>query len=136
MRRVIMWNVMTLDGFFEGPRSWDLKFHDTVWGDELERISIEQLEAADLLLFGRTTYEGMAAYWSGATGTVAELMNAIRKVVFSRTLAKAEWRNARLVNGAAEEEVAKLKKGGGKAHRQWSGNVHISGRYDSEPSSR
>ena len=114
MRRVIMWNVMTLDGFFEGPRSWDLKFHDAVWGDELERISIDQLKTADLLLFGRTTYEGMAAYWTTATGTVAELMNAIKKVVFSRTLSKAEWQHTRLVNSTAEDEVAKLKTESGK----------------------
>jgi dihydrofolate reductase len=113
-----MWNVMTLDGFFEGPKSWDLNFHDTVWGDELEKISIDQLKAADCLLFGRVTYEGMAAYWSNAEGTaedsVAKLMNAIPKIVFSRTLAAADWKNTRLVKGSAEDEVAKLRTEKGK----------------------
>jgi len=114
MRPLIMWNLVTLDGFFEGAKSWDLAFHETVWGDELERISIDQLRGADCLLFGRTTYEGMAAYWAKATGTVAELMNGIRKVVFSRTLARADWNNTRLVAGPAEEEVSRIKGEPGK----------------------
>ena len=114
MRSVIMWNLVTLDGFFEGPKSWDLSFHETVWGDELERISIDQLKSADCLLFGRTTYDGMAAYWTKATGTVADLMNGIQKVVFSRTLARADWHNTRLVAGSAEEEVARMKQEPGK----------------------
>lgn len=114
MRRVIMWNLVTLDGFFEGPRSWDLDWHEEVWGDELKRISIEQLENADLLLFGRVTYQGMASYWPSAKGQVAELMNGISKVVFSSTLDAADWSNARLVTGRAEDEVARLKQQPGK----------------------
>jgi hypothetical protein len=51
-----MWNLVTLDGFFEGGKSWDLGFHQSVWGDELERLSIEHLESADGLLFGHVTY--------------------------------------------------------------------------------
>jgi dihydrofolate reductase len=109
-----MWNLVSLDGFFEGAKSWDLGWHDSVWGEELERLSIDQLNSADTLLFGRATYEGMASYWPSAKGEVADLMNQIRKVVFSRTLEKASWNNTRLVHGDAEEEVAKLKKQPGK----------------------
>ncbi len=57
MSKLIMWNLVTLDGFFEGAKSWDLDFHQSVWGDELERLSIEQLGSADSLIFGRITYE-------------------------------------------------------------------------------
>jgi dihydrofolate reductase len=114
MRKLIMWNLVSLDGFFEGAKSWDLGWHDSVWGEELERLSIDQLNSADTLLFGRATYEGMASYWPSAKGEVADLMNQIRKVVFSRTLEKASWNNTRLVHGDAEEEVAKLKKQPGK----------------------
>ena len=81
-----MWNIVTLDGYFEGDKSWDLTFHDTVWGPELQDISNEQLKAADYLVFGRITYEGMAAYWKTAKGQIAEFMNKIPKLVFSRTL--------------------------------------------------
>jgi len=61
MRKLIMWNVMTLDGYFEGNQNWDLSFHNLVWGQELEKRSIEQLRSADYLVFGRVTYEGMAS---------------------------------------------------------------------------
>ena len=113
-RQLIMWNLVSLEGFFEGAKKWDLEFHDFVRGDELERLSIEQLGSADALVFGRVTYEGMAAYWPNATGQVADLMNGIQKVVFSRTLETAHWANTRVVNGDAALEMAKLKSAPGQ----------------------
>lgn len=107
-----MWNLMTLDGFFEGAESWTLDWHQLVWGDELEGFSIEQLRTADMLLFGRVTYDGMAAYWQKATGEVADFMNRLPKVVVSRTLDRAEWNNTTLVKGNASAEVRKLKAKG------------------------
>ena len=114
MRKVIMWNMVTLDGFFEGPKSWDIDWHEYVWGEELEQLSIEQSKSVGMLLFGRVTYEGMATYWSSATGEVADFMNHIPKIVFSKTLERAEWSNTRLVRANAEEEVARLKQQPGK----------------------
>lgn len=107
-----MWNLLTLDGYFEGPKSWDLDFHQTIWGEELEQLSIEQLRSADRLLFGRVTYEGMAAYWPAEQGEVAALMNSLPKVVVSRTLGRAEWANTRLVKENAAAEVLELKRQG------------------------
>lgn len=46
-----MWNLMTLDGYFEGTKNWDLDFHNKVWGDELEQLSIEQLSQCNALVF-------------------------------------------------------------------------------------
>jgi dihydrofolate reductase len=109
-----MWNMVTLDGFFEGRSSWDIEWHNTGWGEELEELSLEQLRSADMLLFGRVTYEGMAGYWTSATGDVAEFMNNIPKVVFSRTLESADWNNTRLVKADAADEVARLKEQSGK----------------------
>ena len=109
-----MWNVVSLDGFFEGPTKWDLAFHEYVWGDELQALSLEQLHGADAILYGRVTYEGMAAYWSKAKGQTADLMNAIPKVVFSRTLQKAEWNNTTLVQGDLVAEVKRLKSASGR----------------------
>jgi dihydrofolate reductase len=114
MRRLIMWNMVTLDGYFEGSKSWDIGWHELGWGEELERLSIEQTGAADMILFGRVTYEGMAAYWPSATGEVADIVNAIPKVVFSKTLARADWNNTRLVSGDAGQEVLRLKQQPGK----------------------
>jgi dihydrofolate reductase len=109
-----MWNMVTLDGYFEGPKPWDIDFHEYVWGEELEQFSIEQLKSADMLLFGRVTYDGMANYWPSAQGEIADFMNAIPKVVFSRTLEKADWNNTQRVKANAEEEVARLKQQPGK----------------------
>ena len=45
MARLIMWNLMTLDGYVEGPNR-DISWHSDVWGEELEKLSIEQCRAA------------------------------------------------------------------------------------------
>ena len=112
MSKLIMWNLLTLDGYFEGAKSWELDWHEYVWGEELERLSIEQLHSADRLLFGRVTYEGMAAYWSTEKGEVADLMNTIPKVVFSRTISKPGWANTTLVKENAAAAVRDLKQQG------------------------
>jgi dihydrofolate reductase len=114
MRRVVMWNMVTLDGFFEGTSKWEIDWHEQVWGEELERFSIEQSLEIGCLLFGRVTYEGMAAYWTTATGEIADFMNSVPKIVFSRTLDSADWNNTRLVKDAPEAEVARLKQEDGK----------------------
>jgi dihydrofolate reductase len=112
MSKLIMWNLLTLDGYFEGAKSWELDWHEYVWGEELERLSIEQLRSAERLLFGRVTYNGMAAYWSTAQGEIADLMNNIPKMVFSRTLEKVDWANTTLVKENAAATVRDLKKQG------------------------
>jgi dihydrofolate reductase len=61
MRRLVAWNMMTLDGYFEGRNPWDLGFHETVWGDELKAFSLEQGKEIGTLLFGRRTYEAWPA---------------------------------------------------------------------------
>lgn len=109
-----MWNLMTLDGYFEGRKSWDLDWHETVWGPELEQLSLEQSKSIGKVLFGRVTYEGMAGYWPTQKGEIADFMNSVPKIVFSRTLATAGWKNTRLVRENAVEEVARLKRQPGK----------------------
>ncbi len=114
MRKLIMWNLVSVDGFFEGEKAWDLNFHSLAWGKELEDISLEQLQSADMLIFGKETYVGMADYWPKAESEVAEItkiMNKIRKVVCSRTLNAAGWNNTTIVRNAVAE-VPKLKQEG------------------------
>ncbi|CAN5237662.1 dihydrofolate reductase family protein [soil metagenome] len=120
MRKLIMWNIITLDGCFEGKQNWDLPFHDVVWGKDLEKLSIEQLHSADYLVFGRVTYEGMAAHWTKAKGEIAELMNKIPKLVFSKTLKAVDWNNSTLINENASAEISKLKA-------QGSGDMYVFG---------
>lgn len=112
MRKLIMWNIITLDGYFEGNRNWDLPFHEVVWGQELETLSIQQLKSADYLIFGRVTYEGMAAYWMKEEGEIADLMNSLPKIVFSQSLRSADWNNTTLINENASAEIRKLKENG------------------------
>lgn len=111
MRKLVMWNVVTLDGYFEGEKNWDLSFHDIVWGKELEDFSNEQLTTGDMLVFGEATYKGMADYWQQAKGKTAEQMNSIRKVVCSSTLQTAGWNNTTIVRDAVAE-LPNLKQQG------------------------
>ncbi|HEY0124944.1 MAG TPA: dihydrofolate reductase family protein [Rhizobium sp.] len=115
MRKLVVWNLMTLDGYFEGTKPWDLDFHMLAWGDELERYATDLGREGDLLIFGRKTYEGMAAYWPSATETpdIAAYMNGIAKIAASRTMDKAEWNNTRVVRDVVSE-VRKLKDQPGK----------------------
>jgi dihydrofolate reductase len=109
MSKLIMFNLITLDGFFEGAKNWDLDWHRTVVDEEFNRFAVEQLNSADRLLFGRVTYEGMAAHWPNAKGYVAHLMNSLPKFVYSSTLSPPTWKNTTLVTGSAVIEIAKLK---------------------------
>jgi dihydrofolate reductase len=112
MSKLIMWNLLTLDGFFDGVENWTLDWHQYVFDHELQGFGLEQLRSAGMLLFGRVTYEGMAAYWQSAQGEDAEFMNRLPKVVFSRTLDRAEWKNTKLVKGDVASEVRELKRQG------------------------
>ncbi|MGP8270150.1 MAG: dihydrofolate reductase family protein [Terracidiphilus sp.] len=110
MSKLIQWNMITLDGFFEGAKSWELDWMQSTFDDELEAFAIEQLRSTGMLLFGRVTYEGMAAYWEAAKGAVAEFMNNLPKTVFSQTMERADWANTKLVKDDPVDAVRQLKK--------------------------
>lgn len=105
MRNLIMWNVVTLDGYFEGSKPWDLAFHGLVWGPELETFSTQQTQHAKTLVFGKDTYLGMAEYWTSVKDEpeMALLMNSVHKLVCSTTLESADWNNSRIVRDAVSE---------------------------------
>lgn len=112
MRKVIVSNLASLDGFFE---TLDKKLDWFVTDEEFFAYAREMLRAADTLLFGRTTYELMANYWpTSPADEIADKMNNLPKIVFSKTLQTAEWKNSRLVKGNAAEEISKLKQLPGK----------------------
>jgi dihydrofolate reductase len=108
--------MVTLDGYFEGPNQ-DINWHRV--DEEFNEFAIEQTSSVDTLLFGRVTYELMASYWPTTDAIknepiVAGLMNRLPKIVFSRTLGKADWNNTRLVKDRVAEEISKLKQQPGK----------------------
>jgi dihydrofolate reductase len=108
MRKLIVANLMSLDGVQTDPRSWASAYFD----DEAADSSLEQLRAADAMLMGRGTYEYFAPAWPQATGPYADRVNAIRKYVFSSTLTTADWTNSTIVSGDPVKEVAELKASG------------------------
>ena len=117
MRTLYLFDMVTLDGFFEGPAKWEIDWHNV--DAEFNEFAIDQLNATDLLLFGRVTYEGMASYWPTPAAIqndpeVAGKMNSLPKIVFSRTLEKADWNNTRLIKNNIVEEILKLKRQPGK----------------------
>jgi dihydrofolate reductase len=116
MRKAIMFNLITIDGFFEGPNKWDIGWHQV--DQEFNEFSIDQLGHAGGLIFGRVTYQGMVSYWPGPTAIqndpqVAGLMNSIPKYVFSKTLETVDWNNTHLIKGDAVDELKKLKQQSG-----------------------
>lgn len=115
MAKLIVWNLVTLDGFFEGEKPWDIDFHTDAWSDELNVLSTGFGTEAQLLVFGRVTYEGMKAYWT-TTEEEAETksyMNALPKLVASRSLTTSDWNNTRMTADPVGE-ISRLRKAPGK----------------------
>jgi dihydrofolate reductase len=116
MRKILVFNQVTLDGYFadvNGDMSWAHK-DDPEWN----AFTAENAKGESQLLFGRKTYELMASFWPTPMAletipAVAEAMNRLPKVVFSRTLDKASWNNTKLVKGDLAAEVRKMKKEAG-----------------------
>lgn len=121
MRKVIFFMMTTLNGLYERGR-WDVEPASLDWhqtDEAFEAFAAEQLGDADTILFGRVTYEGMASYWPtpeaiAADPAVAERMNALPKVVFSRTLTEVGWENSRLAGDDLAGEIRRLKEQPGK----------------------
>ncbi len=112
MRRLLVFNQVSLDGYFvdgNGDMSWAHK-QDPEW---LAFVN-ENASAGGELLFGRVTYDLMRSYWPTPMAlkndpVVAERMNSLPKVVFSRTMDKPAWSNTKLVKGDLATEVRKMK---------------------------
>src|SRR5580658_7690632 len=112
MRRIIVSNLVSLDGFFEGPNQ-ELDWF--IVDEEFFAYAKDLLRSVDTLLFGAKTYQHMAAYWPSApVDEIADKMNSLPKIVFSKTLEKADWNNSRVIRDKIQEEVSKLKAQPGK----------------------
>jgi dihydrofolate reductase len=116
MRKLFVFNLVTLDGYFEGPNR-EIDWHNV--DAEFNEYAIDMLNSVDTLLFGRVTYELMASYWPTPDAIkndpiVAEKMNTLPKIVFSKTLNKVGWNNTRLVKDVISKEIEKMKQVPGK----------------------
>lgn len=118
MRKVVMFNRISVDGFFAGPNGEiDWFIHDP----EIDKATHEMMDP-DTVLLGRVTYQMFESYWpnvamdpnaSQEDRTIANELNEMTKVVFSKTLEEVTWENTKLVNGDVAEEVRALKQGDG-----------------------
>ncbi len=116
MRKLSVFNLVTLDGYFAGPGG-DISWHNV--DEEFQELANAASNSGNTLLFGRVTYELMAGYWPTPEAIredpiVAAGMNSSEKIVFSRTLETAEWNNTRFVKDDPAAEVRRLKQGTGK----------------------
>jgi dihydrofolate reductase len=114
MARLVSFTSISLDGYFTG------KNDDIGWmhrGDDpdFQAFTADNAQAGGRLLLGRITYDLMERYWPTAQAAqnepvVAERMNQLPKIVFSRTMRNARWRNTQLVSGDMLAAVRKLKE--------------------------
>ena len=116
MRKVISFMHVSLDGFTAGPNG-ELEW--AIVDEELNPYVDALFRNVDTALYGRVTYLGMQSYWptvlTDPEASPRDLKHAqwvenVSKIVFSTTLARAEWKNSRLVKDHIAEEIASLKQ--------------------------
>jgi dihydrofolate reductase len=109
-----VFNSVSLDGYFtdrNGEIGWAHERDD----DEWQAFTSENASGGGELVFGRVTYEMMAGFWSTPAAhdsmpVVAEQMNALPKLVFSRTLDEARWQNTELVKDDLPDAIRRKKE--------------------------
>jgi dihydrofolate reductase len=109
MRKLVLQMQYSLDGFVAGPNGeLDWIFQD--FDDEFVKWVVEKLWQAGAHLMGSKTYKDMAAHWPSSKEPFAAAMNQIPKIVFSRSLEHADWKETRIVSGDLAQEIARLKQ--------------------------
>ena len=131
MRRLVVCNAISLDGYYEGPDKNVMALFDYRWtypsDESFDAYNAERLRSADTLLLGRDSYEGFNGFWPSVADDpnarplqreISRLDNAIDKVVVSDSLTAEEtapWHNTRIISRAdAHEQIAELKRQAGE----------------------
>jgi dihydrofolate reductase len=105
VRKVVLQMSVSLDGYLGGAGVLD---------DDLTAWIVDSLHQTGTHIMGRLTYHEMAATWPMSTEVLAPLMNTLPKVVFSKTLERADWHNTRIARGDTAAEIHRLKEQPGK----------------------
>ncbi len=122
MKKLITTTWVTLDGFIAGPNG-EMEWIGELYDDAMSTYENELVSQADTLLFGRVTYQSFAGSWpyvpdnpnaSEGEKAYARQLNAMRKIVFSRTLESVEWNNSTLRKEVVPEEIEQLKQEPGR----------------------
>src|SRR5438128_1253831 len=120
MRKIIVFNLVSLDGFFAGPKG-EIDWHNV--DDEFNKFAVEQTQTFGAILFGRITYQLFESFWPAAVNDpkmskddreIAKIIDDIEKIVFSKTFKKATWKNSKLLHDIDVKEIKKLKQKTGK----------------------
>ena len=127
MRKVFVQEFVSIDGRASGPNgSTDFVPAATKGDQSFGDRQMGFIDSIDTMLLGRVTYEMFAGFWPNVTEgedkPFADKLNHLQKVVFSRTLDRAPWGTfepGRVVSGSATDEVATLKRAGGKDMVIW-----------------
>jgi dihydrofolate reductase len=133
MRKLIVCNIMSLDGYFEGPDKnvmnlFEYRMKEYPEDESFDAYNAERLRLADTVLMGRTMYDQSKGYWPSLADDpnappieqeISRLLNAIDKVVISDSLTPDEtqpWhQNTRIIRRAdAHGQIAELKRQTGK----------------------
>src|SRR6266498_1497948 len=122
MRKVIVYEYVTLDGVMESPEKWQFPY----FSDDFAEFNKAHILSFDASLLGRMTYEIFASYWPLQTNNefgLADKINSVPKFVVSSTLENVEWNNSKLIRDSQHiihEGISKLKQ-------QADGNIGIIG---------
>jgi dihydrofolate reductase len=117
MGKIVISENVSLDGVIEDPAGVE-GFGRGGWvgrvGDrgrkEAAKVLLDEALGAEAQLFGRRTYEFLAARWPSRGGELADRLNRMPKYVVSSTLEDPDWNNSTVVKGDVVNEVSKLKR--------------------------
>src|SRR5438045_7925383 len=122
MRKIVLTEWVSLDGYTAGADN-DMSFVGESFNEEMGQYEDAIVDTADTLILGRVTYQSFAGSWpkvpdnpstSEGEKAYARKVNAMRKVVFSRSLENVEWNNSILKKEIVPGEITKLKQESGK----------------------
>jgi dihydrofolate reductase len=118
MRKIITTTWVTLDGFIAGPIG-EMDWIGEIYDEAMGTYEYDLISSADTLLLGRVTYQSFAGSWPYVPDNpnapegekvYARALNAMHKLVFSRTLERVDWNNSRLMKEVVPEEIERLKQ--------------------------
>ena len=117
MRKLIAFEVISLDGYMAGPPGHEMDFVLSGFDHDMELDLAEQYKDLDAFVMGRTTFQSLENYWPTSNAEaepLQEVMNAMEKLVCSTSMAEARWNNSRILQADASTEIERLKHSPGK----------------------
>ena len=113
MRRLILLMSVSMDGYAahaDGSLDWLTPEHGPNHGDQRHRLNLELLNSAGLIVIGGGVYAEMVEGWAESDSPMAQVINALPKLVFSSSLERADWNNATLTRRPIGEEIPERRR--------------------------